>query len=151
MNASGARGGARARARLVSHRAETDDAPVSRADDSLTAGLPAACFEVTPMCRLCNERRPAPSRVRASDYRCARCIHRSPNGCARRARYVKGPKRQAVVRRSNQRRVFVGSEYHSSVGTAALALSINDFIKEKRRGFVARFAHGKEAQSAPAR
>ncbi len=102
-------------------------------------------------CRLCKTRPAMPSRVRNYDYRCARCIHRSPAGQARVARYNLGQKRRAVVQRANKRRLWVGGDYHSAARSADEARRINDYIKEQRRGFIARLADRKEAQGAETR
>lgn len=103
------------------------------------------------MCRLCGERPPTPSRAAHSDYRCTRCIHRSAAGQARRARYNAGPKRQAVVKRHNDRRLYIGGEYHSAARSGDQARRINAHIKERKREFISRFKNREEAEGAPAR
>lgn len=103
------------------------------------------------LCRTCHERPVPPSRLRVRHYRCPRCIHRSPAGTAARARYNAGPKRRAVVKRWNDRRIYAGETYHSTARSAAEAQRINEHIKERTRGAIARLAHGKEAQGAAAR
>ena len=103
------------------------------------------------LCRICHERPVVPSRARGRDYRCGRCIYHSPGQQARNARYTKGAKRKAIVKRHNDRRVYVGEWYHSVARTVAEARAINAHIKERRREFVTRLSHREEAESAPAR
>ncbi len=92
-----------------------------------------------------------PSRARNGDYRCARCVHRSPGGQARLARYNAGAARKAVNKRHNQRRVMVGREYQSTARTVTEAQRINAHIKERTRELVTRLKNREEAESAPAR
>ncbi len=91
-----------------------------------------------------------PSRIKHYDYRCARCIHRTPNGAARVARYNKSEKRRAVIRRSNARRVFVGGDYYSTARSADEARRINAHIKERTRELVTRLKNREEAEGATA-
>lgn len=92
-----------------------------------------------------------PSRIKQYDYRCARCIHRTPNGLARMARYVAGEKRRAVVQRANARRLWVGGDYHSTAQSADEAQRINAHIKERTRELVTRLKNREEVEGAPAR
>ena len=92
-----------------------------------------------------------PSRVRYGDYRCARCVHRSPGGQARQARYSAGAARKAINQRHNQRRIRIGQQYHSTARTAAEAQQINAHIKEKRLEFIERQQNREKAEGAPAR
>jgi hypothetical protein len=78
-------------------------------------------------------------------------VHQSPNGRARAARYNAGAARKAVNQRNNRRRIMIGKEYHSAARTADEAQRINGYIKEQRRGFIARLADREEAESAPTR
>lgn len=103
------------------------------------------------ICRLCQERQATPSRVRVRDYRCTRCIHATPGGRARDARYTSGEKRRAIVRRSNQRRLHVGRAYYSTARSADEAQRINAHIKERIRELVTRLKNREEAQSPAAR
>jgi hypothetical protein len=102
-------------------------------------------------CRVCHERPATPSRVKNYDYRCTRCIHRSPAGAARLARYNASGARKAVMKRSNDRRIHIGRAYHSTAPTAAEAARINAHIKEQRLAFVKRQQNREEAQGAAAR
>lgn len=88
------------------------------------------------LCRLCGERPVCRSRLRVSDYRCTRCRHRTPAALARNRRYYQTDARKAVAQRHNQRRIYVGAEYHSSARSAAVARAINAHIKERRRELV---------------
>ncbi len=92
-----------------------------------------------------------PSRARYGDYRCARCIHRSPGGQARLARYNQGAARKAINKQHNDRRILIGREYHSMAHSAAEAQRINAHIKERTRELVTRLKNRKEAQGASAR
>jgi hypothetical protein len=98
------------------------------------------------MCRLCLERHVSPSRILSRDYRCNRCRHRA--AAAVNARYNQGPKRKAVVKRSNQKRIFIGREYHSAACSVEAARAINAHIKERRRVFITRQQNREEAESA---
>lgn len=102
-------------------------------------------------CRVCHERPATPSRIKNSDYRCTRCIHRSPAGQARRRRYDAGAARKAINKRHNARRINVGKTYHSTARTAAEARRINAHIKERRREFVTRQQNREKAESPAAR
>lgn len=86
-------------------------------------------------CRLCGERPAAPSRVKNHDYRCTRCINRTPNGAARLARYNASARRQAVQRRANAKRIHVGGAYHSTARTADEARRINAHIRQRLAAF----------------
>jgi hypothetical protein len=92
------------------------------------------------MCRRCGERPAAPSRAKNHDYRCKRCINRTPTGAARLARYNASACRQAVQRRANAKRIHVGGAYHSTARTADEARRINAHIK----GRLAAFAEGQK-------
>jgi hypothetical protein len=102
-------------------------------------------------CRVCHERPATPSRVKNNDYRCTRCIHRSPAGAARLARYNASVARKAVMKRSNDRRIHIGRAYHSTAPTAEDARRINAHIKERRLEFVSRQQNREEAEGPAAR
>jgi hypothetical protein len=107
----------------------TDTAPTESTDaSSQAAGAPR-------MCRLCRKRRVPPSCLTSGDYRCSRCRHRTPHAMARDRRYARGALRRAVVKRDNDKRIWVGDDYHSRTQTADLARLINAHIKDRRRCF----------------
>lgn len=91
--------------------------------------------DIRVTCRLCGERPAAPSRVKSHDYRCKRCINRTPNGAARLARYNASAGRQSAQRRANAKRIHVGDAYHSTARTADEAARINAHIKARVAGF----------------
>jgi hypothetical protein len=91
--------------------------------------------ETRVICRLCVERPVAPSRVRTHDYRCKRCINRTPNGASRLARYNGSAGRQAAQRKANAKRIYVGGAYHSTARTIEDARRINAHIKLRMAGF----------------
>lgn len=92
---------------------------------------PAAPIIAQPrLCRLCGERPVSPARLKAYDYRCNRCRHRSPSERATTARYNRTSFRRAATARWNAKRIFIGAQYHSAAPTADIARVINAHIKE---------------------
>lgn len=83
------------------------------------------------LCKWCDERPVPPSCIRRREYACSRCRHRRPAGVAARARYNAGPRRRAVMARSNAKRIFAGQVYHSMARNAEDAQRINAVIKER--------------------
>lgn len=88
------------------------------------------------LCRCCHTHQVVPSRARARDYRCARCIDTTPAAVARIARYRATAKGRAKAARSNRKRIRVGDEYHSYVSSVETAEAINAHIRQRRQAFL---------------
>jgi hypothetical protein len=93
------------------------------------------------LCRLCNERPVSPSRLREQDYRCSRCRHRTPAQQAAVRRWRRTPKGREVDAQVRQRRIFIGTRYHSLVKSAEEAERINAHIKAELSAFKQKQKH----------
>jgi hypothetical protein len=91
------------------------------------------------LCRVCKERPSTPGRARHGQYLCSRCNNARPTGFASRQRYLASKKcretRQRYHLNANQRRIFIGQRYHSTVASVDIAQRINAHIKERVLGF----------------
>jgi hypothetical protein len=83
------------------------------------------------LCRLCNVRPVSPSRMKAQDYRCSRCRNATPAHVNATRRYRTAAKGHAANTHCNQRRIWVGRQYHSRAVTVELAAVVNATIKER--------------------
>ena len=93
--------------------------------------------------------------ISARATRCTRCrcrlaqarYERTQKGLAAYRRYVSSAKGRRRQDRQNQQRIFVGEVYY---GRAPHAAQINQYIKERKREFIARQSHREEAEGASA-
>lgn len=87
-------------------------------------------------CRLCRVHPVPPSNLVREDYRCSNCRNNTTAARARRARYYVSDKRRAVLKRTNAKRIWVGSHCHSYADTVEQAQAIRAHVTARRRAFL---------------
>lgn len=87
------------------------------------------------LCRKCGARPVPPSHMQSGNYVCSACRNGTPAAKARLTRYRKSDKRKMVVRRVNDRRVWVGRDYYGHAPSAEAARAINAHVRRRRRDF----------------